>query len=383
MKKKKILFMLSTMNIGGVEKSFLSFLEFLPADKYDITLLLLEKKGGFLEFLPNHIKVEEATWYNEIKPVLMNSPYDILKEYFVKKKYLKSIRYVISYYLSKKCNNRLFYYKELIKDIPFRIENYDVAIAYAGPTEIIDYFILTRVNAKKKIGWMHFDSSKVNMNEKLYKNIYAGFNRVFAVSEEARQKLIQKIQIDKNKVKILKNIINNNLIKKMSYEKIKESETNNESLKIVTLGRLGLEKGQDLGIKALKKLIDDGIKVHWYFVGDGLDRRYYEKLVQDLNLENYVTFLGSKSNPYPYIKMADIYIQTSRHEGYCIALAEAKALEKLILTTNFTGAKEQICAGYNGLICKPNHLEIYNKIKLLINNDLKIVHRENKSYDKN
>ena len=78
--RKKVLFMLSSMNIGGVEKSFLSLASRLSPEKYDITLLLLEKKGGFLESIPSYVKVEECQWFKEIKSTLMNSPYDIIKK---------------------------------------------------------------------------------------------------------------------------------------------------------------------------------------------------------------------------------------------------------------------------------------------------------------
>ncbi len=71
---KKILFMVSSMNIGGVEKSLLSLLSKIPKDKYEITLLLLEKKGGFLEQIPDWVKVEEASWFKEIKTIIMQSP---------------------------------------------------------------------------------------------------------------------------------------------------------------------------------------------------------------------------------------------------------------------------------------------------------------------
>ncbi|MGL5150604.1 MAG: glycosyltransferase [Clostridium sp.] len=370
--KKKILFMLSTMNIGGVEKSFLSLLEYLPKENYDITLLLLEKKGGFLNHLPEHIKVEEVDWYKDIKLVIMNSPYDILKKYLNQKRYLKVIRFIFSYYLSKYLKDRFFYYKELGKDIPQKNESYDIAISYASPTEIIDYYILNNLNARKKIAWMHFDPSKINMNIKFYERLYKEFDKVFTVSEEGREKLLLKLKISNNKVKVFKNIVDDKLILKLSEEKIEDLDISDNTLKIVTLGRLGIEKGQDLGIKALNRLIRDDVNAHWYFIGDGLDREYYQKLVKELNLEKFVTFLGSKANPYPYLKMADIYVQTSRHEGYCIALAEAKVLNKLILTTDFTGAKEQIIDGYNGVICSADEFDIYEKLKKIIVNNLKI-----------
>ena len=86
---KKILFMVSSMNIGGVEKSLLSLLSEIPKNTYDITLLLLEKKGAFLEQIPDWVKVEEASWFKEIKPIIMQSPQQTIKNYIINRKYFK------------------------------------------------------------------------------------------------------------------------------------------------------------------------------------------------------------------------------------------------------------------------------------------------------
>lgn len=360
--KKKLLFMLSTMNIGGVEKSFLSLVSKLSPEKYEITLLLLEKKGGFLELLPKHIKVKEVHWFSKIKPILMNSPHSILKKYLKEKRIIKSINFIRAYYLSKYTNDRFFYLKEMMKDVSDEKEEYDLAIAYPGPTEIIDYFILEKVTAKNKIGWMHFDSTKVNMNQKLYEYMYKKFDRVCVVSNEGKRKLESRFGKSR-KIKVFKNIVDEDLINEMALEKITDININLKTFKIATLGRLSLEKGQDLGIKALKKLCEEGLDVHWYFIGDGLNRKNYEDLVKQLKLEKNVTFLGNKTNPYSYIKMADLYVQTSRHEGYCIALNEARILKKAIITTDFTGAREQILSEKDGLICGVNEEEIFLSVK--------------------
>ena len=365
--RKKVLFMLSSMNIGGVEKSFLSLASRLSPEKYDITLLLLEKKGGFLESIPSYVKVEECQWFKEIKSTLMNSPYDIIKCYKEKGRYFKIIRFIFSYYMTKFTQNRLFYFKEMMKDVEKNINSYDIAIAYAGLTEIIDYYVINKIVAKKKITWMHFDPTKVNMNRKLYSFLYKKYNKIFAVSEEGREKLKSIFKESQGKMSTFKNILNPILIKKMAEEKIEDIKIEEESLKIVTLGRLGKEKGQDLGIKALQLLKEKGLKVKWYFIGDGLARKDYEELVRNLKLEKEAIFLGNKINPYPYIKMADIYIQTSRHEGYCIALAEAKILNKKIVTTSFTGASEQLKDYGKAIICQAKEEEIYKGILELIN----------------
>ena len=86
--------MVSSMNIGGVEKSLLSLLSVMPKEKYDITVLTLEKKGGFLDYIPSYIKVEEAAWFKEIKPIIMQSPQRTIKKYL--KEILKSYMLLIS-----------------------------------------------------------------------------------------------------------------------------------------------------------------------------------------------------------------------------------------------------------------------------------------------
>ena len=365
--KKKILFMVSSMNIGGVEKSLLSLLSVMPKEKYDITVLTLEKKGGFLDYIPSYIKVEEAAWFKEIKPIIMESPQRTIKKYLKENKVFKIPTFIYSYYKSKNTDNRYIYYKNILKSIPENEGEYDVAIAYAGPTEIIDAYITHKVKAKKKIGWVHFDISKHKINEKLYENLYEKFDKIFTVSNEANKKLNEIITSTVNKSEVLLNIISKELINEMAKEDINfDNEFN--GIKIVTVGRLSKEKGQDLAIKALANLKKGGYKVRWYCVGEGNSREEYESLIKDNKLEEDFILLGATPNPYPYIKNSDIYVQTSRHEGYCLTLAEAKCLCKPIVTTNFTGAYEQIEHGINGLIVPLNEDYIYKNVKYIMDN---------------
>ena len=365
--KKKILFMVSSMNIGGVEKSLLSLLSVIPKDKYDITVLTLEKKGGFLDYIPSYITVEEAAWFKEIKPIIMESPQRTIKKYLKENKVFKIPTFIYSYYKSKNTDNRYIYYKNILKSIPENEGEYDVAIAYAGPTEIIDAYITHKVKAKKKIGWVHFDISKHKINEKLYENLYEKFDKIFTVSNEANKKLNEIIPSTVNKSEVLLNIISKELINEMAKEDI-NFDNEFDGVKIVTVGRLSKEKGQDLAIKALANLKKGGYKVRWYCVGEGNSREEYESLIKDNKLEEDFILLGATPNPYPYIKNSDIYVQTSRHEGYCLTLAEAKCLCKPIVTTNFTGAYEQIEHGINGLIVPLNEDYIYKNVKYIMDN---------------
>ena len=363
--KKKILFMVSSMNIGGVEKSLLSLLAVIPKEKYEITILTLDKKGGFLEYIPNNVKLIEAEWFKYIKPIIMDTPQNIIKRYIKNYEFIKIPSFIYSYFKSKKINDRYIYYKHVLKSIPECKEKYDAAIAYAGPTEIIDAYISRKVKAEKKIAWVHFDISKHKINKKLYNNLYERFDKIFAVSNECKKKLDEIIPAVRNKSEVLFNIVSEDLINEMS-ESYVDFDDNYKGIKIITVGRLSKEKGQDLAIKTLAKLKKDRYDVKWYCIGEGNSRQEFEQLIKEYNLENDFLLLGATSNPYPYIKNADIYVQTSRHEGYCLTLAEAKALNKPIVTTDFIGAYEQIKNNENGIIVSCNENDLADAIKKLI-----------------
>ncbi|MBJ8187302.1 glycosyltransferase [Bacillus cereus] len=370
---KRVLFMISSMNIGGVEKSLLSLLSVIPKDKYDVTVLMLEKKGGFLKQLPSWIKIEEAVWFKDIKPKIMQSPKKTIKEYYENKRYIKALNFFFSYVVSEKLKDRYVFYKEIFKDIPHSKNKYDIAVAYQGPTDIIDYYVVNRVTSKKKISWVHFDVFKHQINTKLYEKLYGELDNICVVSKEAQKHLIEKFPRVKSKTNVFLNIVLPDLINEMAKEKV-EFDNGYKGMKIVTVGRLSKEKGQDLAIKVLSMLRKAGYEVRWYCIGEGENREYYGTLIRKYDLKKDFVLLGSTQNPYPYVYQSDIYVQTSRHEGYCLTLAEAKCLKKPIVTTNFTGAYEQIKDGHNGFIVEWNEEDLYNKIKYLL--DQKILRKK-------
>lgn len=357
--------MLTSMNIGGVEKSLLSLLASLDKDKYEVTLLLLEKKGRFLKYIPDWVKVEEASWFRDVKPVILEPPQQTVKELINNKRFLKLFYFVWAYYISKYFNYRYAYYKTVLNDIPQLLGSYDTAISYQGPTDIIDFFIANKVVAKRRISWVHFDVSKHKVNKRLYKKLYKNFNEIFVVSKEAKEKLEMIIPETKKKTKVFHNVIQKDLIWELAQTPI-EFDQNYTGFKILTVGRLSKEKGQDLAIEVLTRLRNEGYDVRWYCIGEGNARSEYERMICDNGLEEDFLLFGAKTNPYPYMLQSDIYVQPSRHEGYCITLAEAKCLQKPIVTTNFTGAYEQIKDGYNGLVVERNVELLYKKIKFLL-----------------
>ncbi len=137
---------------------------------------------------------------------------------------------------------------------------------------------------------------------------------------------------------------------------------------MLTVGRLTDEKGQKIIPAVLKKLLSKGFDVRWYCLGDGDNQTELEEKIKQLNLEKNMYLMGTKCNPYPYIKECDIYVQPSKHEGYCITIAEARALNKPIITTNTIGAMEQIVHGKNGIVVDYHEKDIYEQLINLMTN---------------
>ncbi|WP_273832019.1 glycosyltransferase [Guptibacillus sedimenti] len=365
--KKKVIFMLINMNIGGTEKAFLNMISKMSKEEYEISVFLLEKSGGFLKYIPDHVQIEILEEYKEIKKMYENSPYCNVISLFKEGKFINSFMLLKCYLSSKLLKDRRIYISYLLKDCSIKY-GYDIAVAYAGPMDLISCYVLKKIKARKKIQWVHFDVTKISFNKKSESKMFKKFSEIFVVSEEGKTKLISMIPAIKNKVEVFPNLISSELISSQAKNG-KGFNDEFEGIRILTVGRLSGEKGQDLAIKVLAELVKKDLNVRWYCLGEGNSRKRYEKLVEEYQMKNEFVFLGRDSNPYPYIEQCDIYVQPSRHEGFCITLAEAKYLNKPIVTTNFTGAKEQIVDGVTGLIVSTdNEKELLNGILRLIKN---------------
>ncbi|MFD1705947.1 glycosyltransferase [Siminovitchia sediminis] len=368
MKKKSILFMLINMNIGGTEKALLNMLEELPRDQFDITILMLERYGGFLGSIPKDVKVEYLDGYDKIKGLIHNPIHRTSLKFVKKGNFMKASIMAVLYFISKLRKEQTVLYKYALREHPPIAKKYEIAVAYAGPMDFISYFIVHKVNAEKKIQWIHFDICKIGFNLQFAKKHYKHYDQIFTVSKEGKKKLLKKLPYIKEKTFEFPNAISSEKIQKLA-ESGKGFEDEFDGFRILTVGRLSKEKGQDIIIPVLARLKEAGFRVRWYCIGEGSARRKYEQIIKEYQLEEDLVLLGSKSNPYPYMKQCDLYVQTSRHEGYCITLAEARCFDNPIITTNFTGAAEQITNEETGIITLFNEDALFESVCRIIEND--------------
>jgi glycosyltransferase involved in cell wall biosynthesis len=366
--KKKIVFMVINMNIGGTEKALLNMINEMPKDQYEITVLMLEKYGGFLDAIPKEVRVEYLEDYAAYKDLLNKPVENTVKNLFKQRQIGKGIALGSVHALSRIFQNKLLYYNFVLKKMPKYKNKYDIAIAYAGPMDFISYFVANKIKATKRIQWIHFDVSKIGFDSKFNSKVYRKFNKIFVVSNEGKEKLITKLPDVATKVETFSNILTKEFIINMAHSG-NGFEDNFNGIKILTVGRLSKEKGQDLIIPVLSRLKKNGYKVRWYCIGEGQMRKEYLRIAKEYGLQKDFVLLGSKSNPYPYMQQCDIYVQPSRYEGYCITLAEARCLGCSIISTNFTGAKEQIYHNENGMIIEFNEEELFTALVKLLDKD--------------
>lgn len=157
---------------------------------------------------------------------------------------------------------------------------------------------------------------------------------------------------------VLYNAMDVKKIKTLAEQSVTDISKDTNILKIATVGRIEREKGPQLAINAARILKKRQFDFLWYFVGDGTLLKKMQKAVLKYGLENNVKFIGSRNNPYPYIKACDVYCQPSLTEAYCTTVNEARILGKAVVANRFSGITEQITNGSDGIICdiSPNAL---------------------------
>lgn len=358
---KKIAIVTKNMDFGGVEKCLISMLNNIPESKYDITVILMNKSGKLLNQVPKWVKVIEMP---NISKTTKEKLMDLIKQY----RFISAIKLLYNLILSLNAKSIYASYIRYANILPKLNTEYDLAISYYNPTSFPVIYTIKNLKAKKKIMWIHSDiNTYQDINN--YKNIYEKYNKIFNVSNEGAKEFVKKFPDLKDKVDVFYNLIDQNGLQSLGKQDLSFNNYDSKYINILTVGRLSEEKGQDLIPGVLKKLIDNGKNVKWYLIGEGKLRTLIEKDIKRYKLEDKLILLGSKENPYPYIKNCDIYVQPSRNECYCTTVTEAKCFNIPMVITDVNGSREQINHNDNGLIVNINEEDIFKGIKILIENE--------------
>jgi glycosyltransferase involved in cell wall biosynthesis len=364
--KQKLLFIIPSLDSGGGEKSLINLLNTLDYTKYEVELMLFKKRGLFLNLLPNQVVVNEISGeYIHFSKNSLASVVYFLGRFKFKSAFNRIVFTLKNQFIKNNAIAEQSSWKNKQNSIPNSNQIYDVAVAFLEKSSI--YYLIDKVNAKKKIGWIHTNYSSSGLDSKFDANYFSQLNYLVTVSPECKQSLIDNFPKLATKIKVIHNIVSAKTVQELADEILNDSSYKSDENTIITVARLSQEKGIDIAINACKELVKTNPNVSWYVIGEGNQRSNLEQLIIDFNLQNNFFLLGVKANPYPYIKQATIYVQPSRYEGKSIAIDEAKILGKPIVVTNFTTAKDQINHSINGIISNANPIHLAQDIHSVLN----------------
>lgn len=354
---KTVLIVIPSLGIGGAEKSLIDLLNTFDYGLYRVDLLLLHSHGVLFENINKNVNVIEG---EQLEKALLDPVKTSIKYLLKNKYYLLATKRILASLIHRVRNKTALTEWELIESgFKTRQQKYDIAIAYLQGTA--EYYVANKVLATKKVLWMHTSfKAHSNLNKK-ERNIILCFDKIMCVSSAAKEDFIKIIPEVKDNTEVFYNIIDRETILRKSIEK-PDVLFDDNCFNIVSVGRLHYAKGYDISIKAFSEFVKEVPNARLYIVGDGPEYSNIKKLIEDYHIVSKCILVGSTTNPYMYMYNADLILQASRYEGYCIVLAEAKVLKKPILSTDFFGAKEQIEDGVTGRIIGCDEKSIYKAL---------------------
>ncbi len=330
---KKLLFFTPSFGNGGSERVIYHLLNKLNKSKYNFVVIAHKKEGWYLDKLNSDLKIYDLKG-NRNKIKVLFEIYRILR--------IEKPEIVFS--TTTALNSLMgFIFPLIFKRIKF-ISRESIVLSHSR-----------NIKSKKYL-------------KTLLKISQKNVDLIIAQSEDMQIDMIKNFKSPKKKVIKINNPID---IEKIDIELNKQESTEFERDKksILCVGRLTYQKGYDLLIEAMKFVDNQRIKL--YIMGQGELEQELKELVYKYKLEEKVFFLGARTNPYIYMKNADLFILSSRYEGFPNVLLEANACGKFALVNDCPGGINEIIEeGLNGSIIDFRDSQLVaKKIQKLVEKD--------------
>lgn len=367
---RKIVFFVQHMLCGGVENALISLSKELYKEGNDVTIYVVVEDGDMMKRIPEGVKQKKIPM-----PETIAANLSIGGTKLAVRKNLKEHHYLRAAYNLKKHILGKSGFSELNIDftkIPILEEEFDIAVNFHMHSPFLVRYLSEKVKAIRKLSWIHNDFTTTGYKIKKLQQYLGCCTGFYAVSKRIFEEFTAIFPEYKERTEVIYNIVPVEEILKKAQETAPEYETVPEGyLKLLSVGRLEEQKGYDLTISVCKKLVDAGYKFKWFILGEGSQRANLEKMIHKQRLDDVLFLLGIRLNPYPYFKNCDIYVQTSRHEGYVTTVTEAKIFNRPNICTDVSGAKEQIQDGINGYVTDFDVSGIAEKVARLFNQQLR------------
>ncbi|THF50555.1 glycosyltransferase [Flavobacterium supellecticarium] len=317
MKKKSVVFVAASTQGGGAERMQINIMHSLSIEKYDVFFVntssepkpqTLKPHITYIQYNKSHAKSAYRLLSKELKDI---NPHYIFTTSIVVAYLLQIIR------MMSRLKSRLI-----------------VRIAVPpseSPHKGVKSAILSRMNS--------FTLKHADL--------------IIAQTEFSKIDVARHYKVPLTKIKVIRNIVDQSLLDE-SGALYFPGEFSSGNYNIVAAGALYSVKGFDLLIHAMKEVVKHNITTRLYILGDERYETGYKAqlshLIQEHQLTNHVFLLGHQSNPYPYYKNADLFVLSSRKEGFPNVVLEALYYGIPVVATNCVDFSEVINNGVNGYI---------------------------------
>lgn len=350
----RILFVIDSLRMGGAEKSLVTLLNLLPVADMDIEVMRMSPAGRLEPLLPAGIRLSRIS---------LHRPGLIGRARFMA---ARAAMYLSRRFSTTPTHPNDRFWRFMRHSVPPLERQYDIAVAYQQgfPTA----FVATRVNARRKIAWVNADVAAAGYDAQFNRPFYRAMTHIVTVSDTLHTLFCSRYPSLASRVTAIPDIVDARAIRRLAEVTPSPYPDRDDDparpLRLLTVARMEHVKGLDLAVEAARLLHDSGLDFHWHFIGDGNERAAIASLVSRHSLCDRITLHGTVTNPYPWMRGCDIYIQPSRHEGYGIAIAEAMTLCRPVIATDFAVAHDHI-DGSNGLIAPISPRGIADAITML------------------
>lgn len=373
--KPRILITMHYLEIGGAESSLIGLLHAIDYDKIDVDLFLHARRGEMMAYIPERVNVlPEIPAY-----ALIEAP---LKQAIKRGHFLLATSRIWARLRMKfagkwpkngtKPDSSIFQYiASAVSPWLPRINpsvTYDMCLSFLAPHN----FALNKVNARRTIGWIHTDYSTINIDKSAEMKSWQRLDKIISISDEVTRTFSQVFPSLSNRIITIENILPEKFVKSRA-DTTDVSGIMTGPIKLLSVGRFTYPKNFDNIPDITRRLVYcHNLDVKWYIIGYGGEEGLIRERIKQCGMADHVIILGKKSNPYPYIKACDIYVQPSRYEGKSVTVREAQMLRRPVVITNYPTSASQIIHGKDGIITGMDNESIADAIDSLVNDPHRI-----------
>ncbi len=347
----RLLFVVSSLSMGGPQKSLIALLQRLDPNQFSVSLIVLDPSRAELRsFVPAHVSIIEtpsiwssatlpkSSWCRAVGSLLHSLP--------------TSLRWKLAITLLHSGIKRLpgqqirqRAWKVIGPHLPKIEQEFDIAVGILG---LSTYAVVDLIRADHKFHWVRSDSSMLNRDQSLEDEYFSSLSGAIAVSPQVARIYEEMYPRMEHRVRVYKN----DVLPPSQESVAKDGESDQlAALSLLTIARLDPLKGIDIAIGACHRLLEMGWNVNWTVLGDGPERSRLEELIRKRGLEEVFTLPGVVFDVQEELFASDIYVHPSRVEGRSNAVEEARGAGKAIVAVRYSTVTDQVEDGIDGLVC--------------------------------